>query len=369
METLGSRLHFSIEKKNATSMAFSKSLGYLIIWDGHYVAGMKTYVNNKNKQGILTTILSTPQKLSIMTDTGFAKKLAGNYDVLFYSKQYRHCPFKELSIINNGIKNTTTYINFNQGEAEINAEAQPIHGGIPENLFIGTNKDITCFRNTDSAMVNIRLNVNPWAFKQLYNTFKTFDLKFKMPYFDAWDGRMNFVFKGGKNVDNEYITYVYDDNFNKIEKKELKHNWVFDVQTIAGINESAADSLFKIFPPIIKGKDTLLFKDANFILTKTEKRFLIYNRHFTKPGIQQQPTQYNISINGNFGNMAQVLKDEGIELAWLDHFACSTFTFDINKKENIDLTGKLFFTDKTKNSFYYFLEMVEKSGLLKINKL
>ena len=362
MKNISQKLHFPVDKQNGVSVAFCKSLGILAAWNGEFVTGMKTSEKNDKNTTVLIQVLSTPQQQSILTDTCFSRKLAGSYDVLFYSRGYEHCPVKPMESVNTGMKNTTATITFNKGELEIKAEMQTKPGSLPDKIFMNTGKEMVYLADEDNAILSIGLYVNAKAFKQFCSTFKTLDIKTNTPWLAAWDGNLSLVFNGDKNIENEYVTYSYDDNFNKIEKKEIKTDKVLNVQAIVGMNKTLTDSLFKVNPPIKKGSDTLFTKGSNFVMTKTGNQFLIYSRYFSKPRKMQKKANVNISIEANIPQMIQTLKDFGFdtEKPWLKNFDCKEITINMNKKQNINLNCKLYFSDKNKNSIYSLIEVGEK---------
>ncbi len=361
MKNISQKLHFSVNKQNGISVAFCKSLGILAAWNGDFVTGMKTSEKNDKNTAALIQVLSTPQQQSIGTDTCFSRKLAGSYDILFYSRAYKHCSVKQLENVNAGMKNITATIIFNKGELEINAEMQTEQGSLPDKIFMKPGGDMGYLADEDNAILNIGLHVNALAFKQFYRTFKTLDIKTNTPWLAAWDGNVNFVFNGGKNIENEYVTYSYDDNFNKIEKKEIKTDKVLNVQAIVGMNITLTDSLFKVKPLVTKGSDTLVTKGSNLVMTKTGNQFLIYSRYFSKPRKMQKKANVNIHIEANIPQMLQTLKDFGFdtEKPWLKNLDCKSITVNMTKKHNINLNCKLYFSDKNKNSIYRFLGLLE----------
>jgi hypothetical protein len=367
MKNLGDKLHFSIIKFGKANLTFIKSLDLYIAWNSEFVTGMKTSENNdKNAERLLET-LSTPKQQSIITDTCFAAKLAGSYDILIYTKPYTKCPVKQLEIVNAGMRNMTSYLSFNKGLLEINTILQQKPGSTLDKIFPDIHQEMGRLINTDSSIINIDMHVNAEAFKQFYSSLKFFGFDHKT-WYAAWDGNLNLAYQGNKDIKTEYVTYSFDDNFNKIEKKEIKKDKVFNLQALAGMNPVAIDSQFRISPPFKKDKDTLLMKSSNFIVTKTKEQFLIYNGYFTKPRIEKREVNENIKMEIAYLGMVQELNDMGFNTNkyHLNNVSCKTIYLRANKSHQINLLAKFVFADKEKNSLYHFLEIAEQAGSKKI---
>lgn len=363
MQNIGNRLHFSISKKREINYAYCSGMKLLAAWDKHYVTGMKTSENSDHDLQILFRTLSTPQRQSIMSDTGFLKKLARNDDLFLYTRAYRHCPVEALEIFNSGLKCMAAYINFNNGELDIKAEVNTKPGSTLRKAFADRKHDMCYLANGDSAIVNILLNIDPAVIKELGNKCRLFDFKTAgTSYFDCWDGSLYLALRGSKKIENEYITYTFDDNFNKIEQKEIKSEPVINLQAAAGYQQTILDSLSKRKTPIKKGSDTLLYKGGNFVLTKTGHQLLTYNRYFTKLRLSQYHGKNNLELKADCQKLAILLQETGMaaQLPWLNKISCKILLVTISQDEFINVNCKLIFADQKKNAYYSLFEMVEK---------
>lgn len=363
MKKLGSKLDFLIDKKNDIQFAYSPQLEIIAAWNDHFVTGIRSPSDKDKNLNLLLRVLSTPQKQSMMSDSSFVKLLAGNDDVFLYTKPYKQVPVKELETVNSGLKSMTAYLNFNRGELDFRADVTANNGSMLDNVFVNNKQELRSIVNTDSAIINLRMSVDPFAMKQLSNKFRMFDFKTTgTHYFDCWDGSLNLILMGGKKIENEYITYSFDDNFNKIEQKEIKADYVLNMQTLAGYRQNILDSLSKINPPVKKGHDTLLVKGGNFVLTKMGRQLVVYNRFFAKPGTVLCKDKNNFQIKVDCQKLLLVLKEIGFDrqIPGLNNTSCKSISVSISKEKNINIAGKLYFIDRKKNAFYSIFEMIEK---------
>ena len=213
--------------------------------------------------------------------------------------------------------------------------------------------------NNPNAPVTLSLDVNPTIFRQLYNQYKPLDVTTHLAgYPGIWDGRLILALNGSKTIENEYTTYEYDDNFNKIEIKKRKQENILDIQAIAGTIKNKIDS----FRPVISGKDTLLFTGGNMILKRIGQFYAVYNKYCTQPVFTEHSTHNNIEIAVVYPKLSPILKELGLsaKTARLDSLGINRITFTASQTQNMTITSNISFLDSTKNSFYSILG---KAGL------
>jgi len=360
---ISAQLKVAIANKGNFNWWYLSNLGLLVVWDDHFAIGRLTAINNDTNVNQLIHVLSAQKSQSILADTCFTKKLAAKYDVLIYSKPYQKCPVKKLEPINSSMVYCTSSLNFNKGELEIISEIKTKEGSLLDKIFVPIGEEMSCLANTGSSIVNLFLQINPEAFMQLYHQYKPIDFKPGIPYSKAWDGRINLALLGNRTVENEYITYEYDDNFNKVAIKTRKQEKILDIQAIIGNNKIKNDSIV----PIKNGLDSLLFKGGNFVMRKTRSYYLMYNKLFTKPEIAKKAMKSNIEMEINYKSLMPILKDLGItgKTEWLDSIACEKIVLKANKKGPIHITLLIQLADKERNSFY---AISEKIGQKQIGK-
>ncbi len=353
-----------IEKKEDIHVAYYKPLGILLAWNSNYISGMKTSENNATNTYILKKILSTNKEQSIMSDFSFAENQSKDYDALFYSKPYHNNPFKNLEILNSNIDCLTSIIHFNNGVLEIKTELKTKKESLLDKIFISNNNEFISLANTDSSLINILMKVEPNAFTQIYNQYKGINFtESSFPYLKAWNGKLSFTMNGIRTIENEFITYEFDDNFNKIETKKIKKDNIWDIQAIAGIDEIKFDSLLKLNPLTKIGKDTLLFKGANYVFKKTGSCFLTYNQKLERPTCKNLTSNNNIFIEVDYQKLIPLLGEFGIKMEnkWLKNIPLSKFSLTLNNSEKTILTSNFYFKDKNKNSLFAIAEgFVEK---------
>ena len=364
---LGTRLTFDIQKKDGITWAFAKNMGLLVAWNNHFACAMKTNQNSSKNLNTLIDILSTPTNKSIMADTCFVRHLSSTFDVMVYAKPYHQCPVKKLEILNDNVENGVSFLQFNTGEVKITSTLKPKNGSLLTNLFTQTNNNMPGLANNLDAPVTLRLNVNPTIFRQLYNQYKPLDITTNLAgYPGIWDGRLILALKGSKTIENEYTTYEYDDNFNKIEIKKRKQENILDIQAMAGIIKNKIDS----FRPVISGKDTLLFTGGNMILKRIGLFYAVYNKYCTQPVFTEHPAHNNIEIAIVYPKLSPILKELGLsaKTARLDSIGINRITVTVSQTKNIGITSSISFLESKKNSFYSILgkvDWISKSQRLK----
>ena len=348
INTIGQRLHSTVAQKGNSKWLFIQNLGLLMAWNDQFVTCVVTRQNTDKHLGQLIGVLSTKKSQSILADTCFTNKLSAKYDVLLYSRPYQECPVKMLKIIHSNMVYCTSLLNFNKGELEIITDLKAKEASVLDKAFIPLGEEMPCLANTKSSMVNLCLQMDPEASMKLYHQYKPFDFKPGIPYSKVWNGRINLALLGNKTIENEFTTYEYDDNFNKVAVKTRKQEKTLDIQAIVGIDKIKNDSI----APVKNGLDTLLFAGGNFVMRKAGSYVLIYNKLFTKPAIAPKTTKNNIELEIDYHRLSPILKDLGItgKMEWLDSIGCEKVTCTAYKKGTIHVTSRIFFSDKKTNS-------------------
>jgi hypothetical protein len=364
VDTLCLKLSTSAQKSGIIQYSNFKSFGLLLAWNKEYVAGSISVRNTNEELKILEKILSIKKDQSIMMDANFKEKLNKNYDVLVYSKPYQSCTIKGFELINSNIETLFSFFKFNDGELEIATELKTKPGGLLDKLCKRKDKYFNILENTDSSLVKILLNVDPEAFNHILNQYSSIHFKeSKIPILKSWNGKASLVINGIKNIETGFVTYDYDDNFNKIETKKTKQNKILELQSVVGTNQNQFDSIMKNDKPEKEGKDTFLFAGSNYLLKKVANNFLIYSKQTEKPAITNQTTNENIFIEVNYLKFLLLIKEFGIktEKEWFAKVPLSKFKVIINKDENIHINGNFYFKNKDKNALFSLFEGFESN--------
>ena len=363
IDKLGNDFKFKTETQNKIKFAYWKSLGILIAWNNEYVSGTRTSENTIKSKNILEKILSTRKEQSIMTNKVFAQKLVKTHDVMFYSNSYKQNPYKQLNVLNSSLENFVLYIDFNQGKTEINIETFAKKGSPINNLFAKKNNDLNLIKNSDTTALNLYLNVNAEVFSQIFNQYSGIQFKEKdIPLIKAWNGELNLVLDGIKTIENEYISYDFDDNFNKIEIKKKKKDKVLNLKAVASYDQNRFDSIFKFNKPDKDGKDTLLYKGSNYLLKRGNNSFLIYNKLLRKPVLEKKNPNCNISLEADCQKLIKIIEEFGIktDTKWFKNIPISNIDLNLSNKEEIKLKVNFYFIDKNKNSLFSLVEYFGK---------
>jgi hypothetical protein len=357
------KFNSSIEKVDNFNMAFSDTFGLLLAWDKHYLAGTRTFNNTSSQIQLLKYILSTEKEHSIISLAQFASVLKNSYDVLFYSIPYERCPFNDLRDLNHNIEQMVSFIEFNDGEIDIKTIINPKHESTLEEIFPKTNDKFYQLYNTDSSVINLNLNLNVNAYPRFLKTNS--DRLFRkciIPYLKSWNGKLNLTYTGTKVVENEFIGYDFDDDFNKIEIKKTKHEKIPDIKAIVGFNKSKFDSVMQTNRPVRDKMDTLLFAGGNYLLRKVNDKLLIYSKQSLKPSFIQNHINNNIYLHIDYQKLNHILIESGFETEnnWYSNLSISTIDISVSKSATIDMKSKIGFKDREKNSLFSLIEILSK---------
>lgn len=359
MDTVSSKLQLTVNKKRGMKWVYSKPTGFLIAWDNHFIASTKATDNTESQLNSLYHILNVSRDQSLMTDSCFSKGAKKKYDVFFYTAPYTHCPVKKLKVINANIHYLISFINFKDGELKATTEISAKAGSNLDNIFTNFKSEFPGLENDNKDVISIRTNVNPAAFRALCNQFRFMNVKTDhFPSLNAWDGRLNLLFYGTKTIENTFISYEYDNDFNKKEIRKVSQERVYDIEGAAGVRQTTLDFWWKLNPPAKDGTDTLLFKGGRFVLKRNGGFYIFYNKEFQKPKQQSGTLKNNIEIAVDYKRLSPILREMGMEskTANLDSLTIDHFNLSAYKQENIVVKTNITFADKDINAFFTLLE-------------
>jgi len=342
---------------------WSEQFKSLIAWNSNFVVFSLFSKNVGQVAKALENILLLKKEESIMTDSSFMKKQNAGFDILFYAKPYTLYPKKQNKFIQDNIESIISHIEFNDGELKIASELYPVTGSLLDKLFNTQQKKIATLSVPDSSALRVALSVAPKVFFSVIN--KLSSVKFnnkKAPILTAWDGRLSASLNGTKVIKTEYITYDYDDDFNKIELKKITKDKIWDIRAVLGINELLLDSVLDNSKIYKSKKDTLLFKGSNFIIKKTNDAYLCYNHHVSRPKIQNKTIADNIYLSLDYGKLLPIIKESEFTLdnSLMSKFVFNRFELRMNKNTLINISASIYFSDKKKNAFFSISEMFIK---------
>lgn len=358
----------SINEKVLWSSNFNSS----IAWNDDFVLLSFFSKNKKQEARLSKDILLLNKEGSIMTDNNFMKKQTAGFDILLYNKPYTRYPKKQNKFIRENIESMVSLIHFNDGELKLESELIPIGGSLLEKLFTVYKKPLPNFSILDSSILEASLDIEAQAFFQI--TDKLVPIKFnnkKIPLLAAWDGRARLSLNGSKLIENEYISYEYDDDFNKVERKSVTKDKIWDIRTILGVDENSLDSVLSHVRINKSNNDTLLFKGSNLIIKKTDGSYLCYNRYLDLPKIKENTKLDNISIEFDYDKLRSIIKnyEKNTTNFLLDNKMIESFDLHINRNTFIDISAGIYFKDKKENAFFsiskMFIEATDTTHLTK----
>jgi len=362
IDNLAENTVLDVVKKEKERFAWSKRYKMAISWNKNFVVASFLSENPIPGKKNLNKILALKKEESIMMDSSFMNKQAADFDMLLYSLPYSLHPIKYQQFIQSNIKSVFLLLKFNDGKLEIQTDLFVKKESLLEKLFSIAEKKPALLKILDSSALSATLNVNPYAFFQIIEQYSSVKLnRKKMPHITAWDGRTNFNINGIKYIEKEYISYEFDDDFNKIEVKKTIIDKVWDIEAILGVNKLILDSVLQQTRIHKSKKDTLLFKGSNFVIKKAGNSYLCFNKHFNRPEIWERSKIDNISIDLDYSKFIPLLNEFGInsDSLWLNKLAIKKFELTVNQKENINISCSIYFADKEKNSLFSIVDRWE----------
>lgn len=343
MDDLCAHAKMKINNKHELRWLINTREKLLIAWNDSYVTGTINSKNIDTSLATLTSILDLQKPQSIMSDSAFVQKQSHEYDIFIFSRKHHYCSFKRLNELNPEIESLVSYIHFNKGQLEVETEIKAQQGSALAKILSAPDRELPTLK-TDSTVLNLKTNVDPTAFQALLNKLQILDFKNTLiPGLNSWDGRLNLFFCGSQSIKANYISYEYDDDFNKIEVAKTVNETMMNIQ--AAFGQKSAPLLIK------EGKDTLLFKGGNFLFRKQHDYYSTFNKYFTPLTIATEIYPERLSLFVDVKKLQSILKEAKIDMHRIFN------RFDV---ENVDISisadGKMKaifnFADKNQNVLY-----------------
>lgn len=340
-----------VNKRHGLHWVINTRYKLLIAWNNKYVTGIKTTKTIDESLKTAASILGLQKEQSIMSNPAFVQKQSQTYDIFVFSRKYHYCSVKYLNELNPEIESLFAYIHLNKGALNIEAEIMPQNGSILEKILSRKNTELPTLQS-NNAIINLKTNVDPLAFQILLNKLKIVDFKATLiPSLNSWNGLLNLVFFGIKNVQTNYTSYEYDDDFNKIEVSKSVNESMMNIQAVFGQKDS---------PILLRtGKDTVLYKGGNFLLKKQQNYFYTYNKYFTPLASLSENFTASLFLFFNFKKLQYTLKEAQKEnLSIGTRFPVESAEMTLNSSGKLKAT--FHFNNKNENVVYGIVD-----GLLK----
>ncbi len=331
-------------------------------WNNNFVhISNCTFYPINSINGLIETLNLAP-KMSILTDSVFTSKLSGDYDFFLYSTPYENHPKKTAQLISSNFAKSFSYIRFYDGELVINTEIELKKGSLADSVFKDKKNPVKAIQPNDSTGLTASLNINAESFFKFLEQFSSvkFD-KDKIPLLMAWSGSASFALNSSQLIENEFISYEFDDNFNKVEVRKVTKEKVTDLQANLGIDKAVIDKVLSDKKIYKEGKDTLLFKGAGFVVKDKAESFLCYNRHLNQPQLADRTNDASVTMWLDYKKFLPILNDYRVQTdsLWLNRFDIENIELEVNKPENLQVNLKVSFKNKDKNAFFNIAEKIE----------
>ncbi len=359
IENLSANQFLNITKKN--NSFYSKKYKFLVAWNKKFAVVSFFSKNTKNNIENLHNILFIEKAKSIAADSIFFKKQSEDYDVFFYSKPYKNYPKKYNQFVSSNIQSFISYINFTDGKLEINTELKEKKSSLLENMFNITKDEQALLNISDTCAFNMVFNINPNVVFKIIEQYSAIKIKKeKIPIIAAWNGTANIIVKGKKLIEDKFVSYEFDDDFNKIEIIKTVKNKIWNIQAIFGTNKSIIDSIFKKNKVYRSKNDTLLFKSSNFIVKNIGNAYLSFNKNLNRPIVNTKSKTDNIKININYKKILLLLDETGskYDIEFFKKLNLDKIKFSVNKKEDIIINSSFYFTNESQNSFFSIIKYI-----------
>jgi len=362
VDSLAGRLQIIREKKAGINLAYIEQYHLLVGWNKNFVIGSYHSDNlDSNKEKIID-ILSNEQNESILTDSNFVKNLHADYDLMAYTLPSKGYLKKYQQFIGDNIESASSVIRLNDGKLELEMSIKQKEGSVLNRLFDHSKKQSAEIKSSDSSILVASLALNPMALFNIIEQNSSIKInKEKMPALLAWDGNASIAVNGSKFINNEFISYEYDDEFNKIEIKRTVQEKIYDIQAFLVLNEHVMDSIYKKEKTLISGKDTLFYAGGNYILSHSGSGYICYNKLVERPIITEANEHENISVNIDFQKLIKILNENALvtDSSILTKFPVEKLTFSLMKNNEINMKCKFYFIDKQKNALFSIAEKFE----------
>lgn len=353
MDSLCFKTGSTIELENNMRFLEIKKWNVALGWNREYLTG--NLVTSGNNRDLLRSILTLERQQSVLNDSGFVSRLKSNYDIMAYSRPYRHVPYKYMEYINQDMEGLISYVQFNKGQLKVDVQIIATEGSNLYKLFSGSSDSVHVVRSTNNTVFQLIANINPEAFYSLYKRYKFVDIKENTaPTFAAWDGRISLVYNGNRSVTREFVSYDYDDNFNKIEVRRSVQEDLSDVQAVFGLTDSLFKQPGKQSSFYKEGYDTLLFKGGDYVIKKEKGCYLTYNKLLSKPASQKIKPAYKALATVDFKRLLPVLHEKGL-VNNANLLRLNLYNLEIKLFEDALLSAEFNFSD-SRNSLLSILD-------------
>ncbi len=349
-------------KREKGDFIISKRYQLAVNWDKNFVhVSNCTFYPVNSVSGLIET-LKLPQNMSVLNDSVFMSKLSGDYDFFLYATPYENHPKKSAEIINSNISKSFSSIRFYDGELVIDAEIELKKGSLIDSIFTNKENPAKTIQHNDSSSFTTTLNVEVKPFFQFLEQFSAIKFnKNKIPLLKAWNGSANMIVNPSKFIENEFVSYEFDDNFNKVEIKKITKEKVNNIQVNFGVEKAALKKVVAKNRFFKDGKDTLLFKGANFTVKGNGESFRCYNKHLEKPKLTDETNDASLAIWLDYEKFLPFLSDFRVQTdsLWLNKFEIKNIELEANRKESLNVKLKVFFKNEDKNAFFIIAEQLE----------
>lgn len=362
VDSLGSKINLERSQSGTIYSAYSPKYRILISWNKNYVVATFLSENQLHSAKFQIDVLSSDGKNSILQDSSFTGNLRTDFDIIAYTSNLEVYSKKMNRFWSDNIKSVCSFFHFNDGELAVEMKIEPKQNGLLDQLFDQPKNKIARIEKSDTSFMAIDLHINPFSFFKIID--QTSSIKFnkeKISLLLAWDGRASFIVNKDKTIEYEYISYDYDDNFNKIEVRKKEFENVSDIQLHLGVNQKILDSISEKNPVARHKKDTLLFKGSNYLIKKAGNEFLCYSKYSDPPKLSTEKSPGNISVSVNYKGFMQILKNNKLvgDSSTFSLIPIKRIEFNVYKKDEIVIKSKFYFINNKKNALFSIAENFE----------
>jgi hypothetical protein len=206
--------------------------------------------------------------------------------------------------------------------------------------------------------LNFHLNIDPsvdlsyWLSdlgeKQLKRSI--YQLGFEEDFINSWQGNFNMAISGIETAKDEVITYEYDDNFNKIEKKSIEEIKRLGYQMSYTGEQTELE---------LRGLEIFGIRNGKFISDQNIQ-------YFTSNGKKPETSLDNsaaISLDLDPGNLIQLAIDQGFLMASvLQNYTDLVQDIKLigqSKDQTIESETIIKMSDSQKNSLIYLISALQ----------
>jgi hypothetical protein len=340
----------------------SEKYKLVVNWNNNFVhISNCTFYPIHSVHGLIETLNLAPN-MSILTDSVFTGKLSGDYDFFLYSVPYENQPAKSSVLINSNFNKSFSYIKFYDGELIVDTEIEFKKGSLADSIFAQKKNSVKTILPDESNTFTASLNISTEPFFRFLEQFSSVKFnKDKIPLLKAWNGSASLALNPSQTVENEFISYEFDDDFNKVEIRKVAEEKVTDLQANLGINKAVLSKVLSDGKIYKEGKDTLLFKGAGFVVKGQGESFLCYNKHLGRPKLIDKSNDASLTFWLDYKKFLPILSDYNVrtDSLWLNRFEIENIELEANKNKNLQVNLKVLFKNKDKNAFFNIAEKIE----------